>query len=195
MICPTPHGFPASSALPPVFAPRQHMLEECRSKEPQRAPQQLLKFPAWQGPPEVVQARLWVGGFHQDAEILQGKRFSNFWAMVSYICDSWKGFLKASSQSLLFRGRKSELEQGRWERRGGPKPWPLPVLYDGPGGQFSCLALELDSPGLISRLSPCQRSDSRRLSNLPEPSSFFCCYAGSLLLHGLFSSRSKQGLI
>ena len=67
--------------------------------------------------------------------------------------------------------------------------------YDGLGGQFRCLALELDSPGLISRLSPYQLSDSHRLSNLPEPSSFFCCCAGSLLLHGLFSSCSKQGLI
>ena len=67
--------------------------------------------------------------------------------------------------------------------------------YDGPGGQLSCLALELGSPGLTSGLSPYQQSDSHMFSNLPKPRSFSFGCAGSSLLHGLFSSCSKQGLI
>lgn len=111
-----------------AYAPRQHALEECRSEQPQKAPQQPMKSSARWGPPKVIQAGLREGSFHQDPGICRKLKFSNFWGIMSSLF--WqleKGSLVSLSVPSIQREKK-QTGTGRKCVWGGTKPMPFPYI-------------------------------------------------------------------
>lgn len=129
----TPCGFWASGpSLPSLYtlrayAPRQHVLEECRSEKPQKAPQQLMKSSARRGPPKVVQAGWREGSFHQDQAFAGNEVQELLGDNVLSLMTVGKGFLSLHLSPSYSKGEKANW--GREEVCGEEQsPFPFPVL-------------------------------------------------------------------
>lgn len=81
------------------------------------------------------------GGFHRDPDTLRERGPATSRGCCPISCDNWKSVPYSSSQSLLFKGRKSKLGQGGWEGRERQSPFTFP-----------CTAMEM--PGQMAAHCP-----------------------------------------